>query len=141
MITKIQSFTDVITNSSSTVFVMCEANATYYNKLENTNNCISIEPINMNWLLDNPEEVEMVCDMLGIEISEISTYHKVDWVNYGWWETPDQDAWKTFLELHKDEIEKTFEDLYWVDIEDHFENADIITDDARDDAEWSDYRH
>lgn len=141
MITKIQSFTDVITNSSSSVFVMQEYNAEYYGDLENTGDCISIERITMDWLTSNPNEVEMVCAMLKIEPSEVTTYTKSNWGGYGWWETPDKDAWETFLELHRDEIEKTFKDLYWVDIEDHFEGAWEVTEDARDDALWYESRH
>lgn len=141
MITKIQSFTDVITNSSSSVFVMQEYNAEYYNDLGNTGDCISIERITMDWLRSNPDEVEMVCAMLKIEPSEVTTYTKSSWGGYGWWETPDTSAWELFLELHKDEIEKTFKDLYWVDIEDHFEDAWEVTEDARDDALWYESRH
>ena len=53
MITKIQSFTDVITNSSSTVFVMHEDDARYYERLENAEGCIDIQPITMEWLQEN----------------------------------------------------------------------------------------
>ncbi len=139
MITKIQSFTDVITNSSSTVFVMHESNAKYYDQLEDTNGCISIEPITMDWLRSNSYEAEMVCDLLNKDISEITDWHDS---KYGdWWNTPDQETWETFLELNREEIETVFEDLYWVDIEDHFTDAYEVTEQARDDAEWSDYRH
>lgn len=141
MITKIQSFTDVITNSSSSVFIMQEYDAKYYYHLENTGDCVSIERITMDWLMSNPDEVEMVCAMLKMEPSEVTTYTKSSWGNYGWWETPDKNAWETFLVLHREEIEETFKDLYWVDIEDHFEDAWSVTEDARDDALWSEYRH
>ena len=139
MITKIQSFTDVITNSSSTVFVMHESNAKYYEQLEDTNGCISIEPITFNWLLNNAYEAEMVCDLLNVDISEIADWHdsKYD----GWWNIPDQETWEAFLELHKDEIDTVFEDLYWVDIEDHFTNAYEVTEEACDDARWYESRH
>lgn len=139
MITKIQSFTDVITNSSSSVFIMDKYNAEDYEYLENTNDCISIEPITIDWLINNPFEVEMVCDMLKIDPSEVTVYTGSKYG--GWWETPDKDTWETFLELHKDEIKKTFKDLYWVDIEDHFEDAWEVTEEAKYDAIWYDYRH
>ena len=42
MIVKIQSYTDVITNSSSTVFVMNESDANYYLDLA-TDNSVSIQ--------------------------------------------------------------------------------------------------
>lgn len=139
MITKIQSFTDIITNSSSTVFVMSEFNADYYDKLEHTEGCIDVAKINMDWLKNNVYEAEMVCSLLNKDISEITDWH--DSKYGGWWNTPDQEAWEAFLELHKEEIEHVFEDLYWVEIEDHFEGAYEVTECAHDDAEWSDYRH
>ena len=139
MITKIQSFTDVITNSSSTVFVMHESNAKYYDNLEDTDGCISIERITMDWLRSNAYEAEMVCDLLNKDISEITDWH--DSKYGGWWNTPDQETWETFLELNREEIETVFEDLYWVDIEDYFTDAYEVTEQARDDAEWSDSRH
>lgn len=138
MITKIQSFTDVITNSSSTVFVMSEFFADYYDKLE-ADGCIDVEKINMDWLNGHVHEFEMVCHLLDVDLSELTVIRE----NKYWrgWETPDQDAWEAFLDLHKDKIEKVFKDLYWVDIEDHFEGAWDVTEEASDDAIWSDYRH
>lgn len=139
MITKIQSFTDVITNSSSTVFVMSESVANYYDKLENTYDCITVEKIDMDWLKDNGYEVEMVCTLLDIDPSEVTVWSKYKY--WQGWDTPNQETWETFLELYKDKIEEVFKDLYWVDIEDHFENAWEVTEEAQDDAIWSDYRH
>ena len=140
MITKIQSFTDVITNSSSTVFVMHESDAKYYDRLENTYGCIDIQPITMEWLQENRDEFEMVLDLLNIPCSEITTYHKFkDWGGY--WEDPDEAVWESFLELHKEQIEEVFQDLYWVDIEDHFEDACDVTYGAISDAKWYESRH
>lgn len=138
-ITKIQSFTDIITNSSSTVFVMSEFFANYYDKLEHTEGCIDVVKIDMDWLKNNVYEFEMVCSLLDIDPSEITVWEKTKY--WQGWETPNQETWETFLELHKDKIEEVFEDLYWVDIEDHFENAWDVTEEASDDAIWSDYRH
>ena len=139
MITKIQSFTDVITNSSSTVFVMSEFYADYYDKLEHTEGCIDVEKIDMSWLNGHVDEFEMVCGLLDIDPSELTVIRE----NKYWrgWETPDQEAWEAFLNLHRDQIEEVFKDLYWVDIEDHFEGAWDVTEEASDDAIWSDYRH
>ena len=140
MITKIQSFTDVITNSSSTVFVMHEDDARYYERLENTEGCIEVQPITMDWLMRNSDEFEMVLDLLNIPCSEITTYHKFkDWGCY--WKTPDESVWESFLESHKEQIEELFQDLYWVDIEDHFENADDVIESAMDNSLWYENRH
>ena len=141
MITKIQSFTDVITNSSSTVFVMHEDDARYYEKLEGAEDCIYVSPITMDWLMHNSDEFEMVLDLLNIPCSEITTYHKFNAYCGGYWETPDDSVWESFLESHKEQIEEVFKDLYWVDIEDHFEDAYEVTEDARSSAKWYESRH
>lgn len=140
MITKIQSFTDVITNSSSTVFVMHESDAKYYDRLDNTDGCIYIKPITMEWLQENRDEFEMVLDLLNIPYSEITTYHKFN-DYWGYWKEPDESVWESFLELHKEQIEEIFQDLYWVDIEDHFEDAYEVTEEARTGAKWYESRH
>ena len=46
----IKSFSDVITNSSSEVFVMEKSNAEYYDNLKDTGDCINIEEINWDWV-------------------------------------------------------------------------------------------
>ena len=139
MITKIQSFTDVITNSSSTVFVMHEEDAKYYNNLE-TDGCVDIMPINYDWVLnEGVYNAEMVCNLLNEDISKISTFHESKW--YSYWETPDRDVWESFCETHKEQIEEVFEDLYWVDIEDHFEDAWEVTESAIDNSVWHESRH
>ena len=140
MITKIQSFTDVITNSSSTVFVMHEDDAHYYERLENAEGCIEVQPITMEWLQNNRYEFEMVLDLLNIPCSEITTYHKYERCG-GYWRNPEQSVWESFLESHKEQIEEVFQDLYWVDIEDHFEDAYEVTEEARCFSKWYESRH
>jgi hypothetical protein len=139
MITKIQSFTDVITNSSSTVFVMNEINAEYYDKLPNTNGCIDIYPITKEWLYRHPDEIEMVCSILDIDISTITTQEFNSW--WTWWKPLEQSDWEKFLDSYENLIEEKFSDLYWVDIEDHFVDASDVTESAYDDALWYESRH
>ena len=50
---KIQSFSDVITNSSSSVFVMNAIDANHYGDLPHTEGCIDVERITMDWLYDH----------------------------------------------------------------------------------------
>jgi hypothetical protein len=137
MITKIQSFSDIITNSSSSVFVMNATNANHYGDLPHTEGCIDVERITMDWLSDHRYEFEMVCDMLKVDPGTITYKHP----KYKCWEEPDPEAWETFLELHKEQIKEAFRDLYWVEIEDYFEGAYEVTENAYDDAIWSDSRH
>lgn len=141
-ITKIQSFSDVITNSSSEVFLMSEANAEYYHNLENTNGCISIEKITWNWLENHSWEWQMVCDYLDIDKSLVGEYHESQtWKGYGYWRGPEEEDWFTFLDIYKDKIEEKLIGLYFVDIEDHFEDAYEVTEEARDNSYWSESRH
>lgn len=132
MIVAIQSFTDVITNSSSEVFIMHQADANYYK--QEYSSAVSIEKITMEWLRNNPEEVEAIFKVLKLDPSMITTYNDGYW---SYWEAPDQDTWESFLNLYREKIEEAFRNLYWVDIDDY---VDCIKN-AIDDAEWSDSRH
>ena len=139
-ITKIQSFTDVITNSSSSVFIMREDDALYYDNMENTSDCVSIVPIDFNWVRDwGHSEVEAVMSVLGLSPEVVTTWVNGKYCSY--WEDPDPEAWNTFVDMHEDLIKEKFEDLYWVDIEDHFEDAWDVTQDAIDDSIWYESRH
>ena len=152
MITKILSVSDVITNSSSEVFVMAEGTAKYYDTLEGTDDCIYIEAIDWDWIV-NGWEYDLVIDMCNLDRSEVFTFQENQtnkrnrWDEeykgkYGHWQEPEKEDWKTFCELHKDTImELVNRNLYFVSIEDHFEGAYDVTEDARDDALWTDYRH
>lgn len=74
----------------------------------------------------------MICEYLDIDKSIISRYYKPD---------PSKEDWLTFIDIYKDKIEKELIGLYFVDIEDHFEDAYTVTDNARSDSLWCDYRH
>lgn len=135
MILRIQSFTDVITNSSSSVFVMQSDIADRYRNIEEADDCIGITPITINWLQRNLWEAEMVCDLLRIDPKTIMNYKN------GYYDYPTQEVWDKFLKDNRKQIKETFKDLYWVDIEDHFEGAYEVTEDAYGEAIWSDSRH
>lgn len=133
LINGIQSISDVITNSSSEVFLMRKSDAEYYEGLENTEGCVNIQEITWDWIInDGLWEWEMICEYLDIDKSIISRYYKPD---------PSKEDWLTFIDIYKDKIEKELIGLYFVDIEDHFEDAYTVTDNARSDSLWCDYRH
>ena len=139
MILRIQSFTDVITNSSSSVFVMQSDIANKYRNMEEADGCIEIAPITINWLQRNLWEVEMICELLHIDPKTIMNYKETGYGGY--YDYPSQEVWNKFLKDNREQIKETFKDLYWVDIEDHFDGAYEITDDAYGEAIWSDNRH
>lgn len=139
-VTKIQSFTDVITNSSSSVFIMREDDALRYDNLENTSDCISIVPIDLNWVRDwGRSELEAVMAILEMSPEVVTTWVNGKYCSY--WDDPDPEVWNTFVDMYEDLIKEKFEGLYWVDIEDHFEDAWDVTQDAYDDSLWYDSRH
>ena len=82
----------------------------------------------------------MVCTTCNIDDDIFKDYVVND--DYGcWYKRVPQDEWEAFLELYKDAIQKYLIGFYWVDIEDHFADASEVSDDARGDSIWSDYRH
>ena len=147
---KVLSISDVITNSSSEVFIMKKEDAEYYRRFENE--CISIEPISYNWILTG-DEYEAIIDLCNLDKSEVHTfvenptgehiwYDELYNGKWGSWYDPSKEDWEAFCERHKEEImELVNQDLYFVDIEDHFEDAWEIIESAEDDAIWYENRH
>lgn len=138
LITNLQSYTDVITNSSSTVFIMHESDAKFYEK-DTPGGCCTIERIDYQWLLDNSWEWELVFDFLNIDKNTISSYTKDKW--YSYWEDPDEDLWRLWVDDNLSLLQEKLFGLYHVDIEDHFEDAYEYIESASDDALQTEWRH
>lgn len=143
----VKNITDVITNSSSEVFVMNESSANYYANLENTNGCITINEITWSWIEKQGRfECEMIAYICDLDLEELQSesFWKQDKDRFymsEWWGTPRQEDWNIFIDIHHDIIENKLIGKYMVDIEDHFEDAYDVTDSARSDSEWSESRH
>lgn len=138
LITKLQSYTDVITNSSSTVFIMHKENAEFY-KEDAPYDCCTIEEINKQWLLENIWEWELVFDFLNIDKNILSKENKGSY--YSYWDDPDEELWKLWIDNNLALLQEKLFGLYYVDIEDHFENAYEYICNAADHALISDNRH
>lgn len=148
---KILSISDVITNSSSEVFIMNKDDADYYRSFEN--GCISIEPISYSWILRNNYEYEATLDLCNLDKSEVCTFIENPTEEHNWWDDnyngkwgywcpPKKEDWEAFCERHKEDIMKVVnQDLYFVEIEDHFEGARDVTESAQDNAIWYENRH
>ena len=135
---KIKSISDVITNSSSEVFVMRKTDAEYYDKL---NGCVAIHEITWDWLKEEgSDEWKMVCTICNIDDGIFKDY-VVNTDDGCWYKRVPQDKWEEFLESYKDAIQKYLIGFYWVDIAAYFENEIEASDEARHDSIWSDYRH
>jgi hypothetical protein len=141
LITKLQSYTDVITNSSSTVFLMHKEDAEFYEK-DTPNDCCSIEEIDQQWLLDNRWEWELVFDFLDIDKNIISKEIEYNgYYTYTYWEDPDEDLWRLWIDENLGLLQEKLFGLYYVDIEDHFEGAYDYIESAGDDALYTESRH
>lgn len=138
LITEIQSFSDVITNSSSTVFLMYEGDAKYWEK-ETPDDMCDIAEITYQWLLDNHWEWELIFDFLDLDKNLISYEREGYYRNY--WEDPDPETWQMWVDDNIELLKEKIIGLYYVEIEDHFEDAYEWIESASDDALISDYRH
>lgn len=140
-ITKLQSYTDVITNSSSTVFIMHESDAKFYEK-DTPGDCCTIECIDYQWLLNNRWEWELVFDLLDIDKNTISTKIKSDgfWP-CSYWEDPDEDLWRLWIDDNLSLLQEKVFGLYYVNIEDHFEGAYEYIESVSDNALKTEWRH
>ena len=138
LITKIQSFSNVITNSSSTVFLMHEMDAKYWEKATPDDMC-DITEITHQWLLDNHWEWELIFDFLNLDKYIISYEEQGYYRNY--WRDPDSETWQMWVDDNIELLKEKVIGLYYVEIEDHFEDAYEWIESASDDALISDYRH
>ena len=135
---KIKSISDIITNSSSEVFVMRKTDAEYYYKW---NGGVAIHEITWDWLKEEGRgEWKMVCTICNIDDGIFKDY-VVNTDDGCWYHSVQQDEWEAFLELYKDAIQKYLIGFYWVDIAAYFANEIEASDEARHDSIWRDYRH
>lgn len=144
LITNIQSFTDVITNSSSSVFIMHESDANYY---ESTvpDDCVTINEITLGWIKEHYWDWELILQACNIDFVEVScketyTYGFNEEYSNTYWKTPNKKDWKHWVDINQSRLEPVLS-KYFVEIEDHFENAYDVTENAYDDAIISESRH
>ena len=138
-ITKLQSYTDVITNSSSTVFIMYENDAKFYEK-DTPEGCCRIERIDYQWLLNNRWEWALIFDFLDINKNTISKEEEGYYCSF-YWSDPDEDLWKLWIDDNLSLLKEKLFGLYYVDIEDHFEDAYEYIESASNKALQTEWRH
>jgi hypothetical protein len=144
LITNIQSFTDVITNSSSSVFIMHESDTVYYEG-NVPEDCLIIQEITLDWIKEHHWEWELILRACDIDFDEIChkctrTYGPRNEYSYEYWNEPDDEDWKYWVNKNFSKFGPIL-GKYYVEIEDHFENAYDIIDNAYGDAVASDSRH
>ena len=129
----IRSVSDIITNSSSEVFVMKKEDAcevALFDKDNETYDCISIHKMDEDWIRTQGSwEAQMICDLIGIANPFNEDFY------------PDEDDWSKFVDEHLDEMKEKVFGKYYIDIEDHFAEAEEILEFSREHSEWKDYRH
>lgn len=123
LIERIQSFSDIITNSSSEVFIT--RGIPDFTTEGSLSGCISIYTIDSEWIEENieweDEAIEYALNSLGLNGKElVRTY-------------PDS----------KEIIEKALDGCYFIDIEDHYDwdSYEEDVDSVRCGCLYSDYRH
>ena len=137
-IVKVQSISDIITNSSSEVFVMTDSNAhDVKDDVESHGGyCDLFNKLTYEYILNNSESSdtwEMICEIIGASKGDVSHYVNYDH-GWGWWADPSEEDWKNFCEIHKQEImEKIVNaDLWIIEFNDHFEDSWDVNENARD---------
>lgn len=144
LITSIQSFTDVITNSSSSVFIMHESDVDYYEG-NVPEDCLTIQEITLDWIKEHRWEWELILQACNIDFDEISykrthTYGPKNEYSYEYWNDPNEEDWKHWVNKNFSKFSSIL-GKYYVEIEDHFKNAYEITENAYGDAIASESRH
>ena len=115
---KIKSITDVVTNSSSEVFILQRDDAY---ELERDYPFITVSELS----LDSIEENSWFSDLYSWAVSSIS--NDTPYLS----ENIDNDGWREFIKKHQKAFETLVEDYVEVDIEDNYEGWDSATDEAR----------
>jgi hypothetical protein len=130
-IVKIQSISDIITNSSSEVFIMEHSLA---RSLENDYNtdCISVDDITYEKMLEDNWNYEIYTEML-VKLG-IVTWAECNYNSSSRAYTENRKIFQDVLKANEEKIRKTLTDneYAWVDIEDHFTEWENASDDAHD---------
>lgn len=123
---KIGSISDVITNSSSEVFVMNRTDADSYNRLPQTFGNIEVTEIGWSFLNELNYEWQMVCTVCDID-DTIIRGHPIKTLYGERYASPALEDWQAFLELYHDIIQEKLIGKYYVRICNHFDSAmDVI---------------
>lgn len=121
----IKSISDVITNSSSEVFVLNKEDAKYFairSFDEDTADCITLTKMNWEWIFEQGRfNTEVFHKVLGVDDKVLTDDC-----------TPSEEEWDDFMYRYEDDIDEKIQGKYIVEIEDHFYNSDIEIDKARD---------
>jgi hypothetical protein len=139
-IVKIQSISDIITNSSSEVFIMEHSLA---RSLENDYNtdCISVDDITYEKMLEDNWNYEIYTEML-VKLG-IVTWAECNYNSSSRAYTENRKIFQDVLKANEEKIRKALTDneYAWVDIEDHFTEWENASDDAHDYCITSESRH
>lgn len=132
---KIQSISDVVTNSSSELFIMYKDDADdIWNQVPD---CDVFEPVTFEYIKNHATDDdlwEMICDLIHKDYSETGAVHyPSDKWYLDYWERPDRECWEIFLEENKEAIQENIvsKNYYAIEFDDHFENAWEVNNDAR----------
>ena len=140
-IVKIQSISDIITNSSSEVFIMEMSLAQGIENDYNTE-CIMVDEITYEKLLEDNWNYELYSeflDRLGIINMNDCNYDDSDWHAY----VENRKKFQEIVKANEEKIRKALTDnqYAWVDIEDHFTDWEDASYEAHNYCITSESRH
>lgn len=126
LITKIQTVSDIITNSSSEVFVTSYDPTSIIS--EDSDGCLTVEPITREWLEDNWHyESEAICSIPGLE----------EYVSMS------DNEWDELKDILLDKVVELADGYYFIDLEDHY-NWDLYESDVdllKENCLYHEFRH
>ncbi|WQJ53409.1 MAG: hypothetical protein [Wendovervirus sonii] len=125
---KIQSESDIITNSSSEVFLI---NAQYAESMHKKT-CMPYEYIDIDYLKDHPYMVDVICMLAGIERPEFIDDFGEEWFD---------DCMESFINNHIEKLNEYLKNGYALLCNDNsfYKNNEILQE-IREKSEWYEYQ-
>ncbi len=140
LITKFQSFSDIVTNSSSEVFVVKADIVKELSKIGLESGYITIQSIDYEWI-DNyyMSEWECICAAADIDRNLFGERNQDWW----YWELTKVEEWDKYVKEHLFDIADKLQGYVFLEIEDHYDTDDWEDDRdiARDNAIYYESRH
>ena len=131
----IKSISDVITNSSSEVFVLNKEDAKYFalRSFDNdTNDCIMVRKIDNEWLCNEGRyERDIIRKLTGLNDSILSEDTLI----------PEENEWMDFVCLNDELLQDKVIGKYYIEIEDHYDGCEVDISKAKYESVYYDSRH
>lgn len=130
----IKSISDVITNSSSEVFVLNKEDAKHFALRsfdDDAEDFIKLTRIDFYWLLNEGKyETDIIRKLTDIKDDVLEQN-----------DIPEESEWDEFIMKHEDELRDKVVGKYYVEIEDHYNGCEVDISKAKYESVYYDSRH